>query len=201
MGKKKDKAEKSRKEKHRAESVPESASEATQPAESEVENAQYEEYVTATDVMALINSLEQGLERLDQSNQMLKQQIAHNQTTRQHDTLLRFLTFIIAMGVIVIAFYNIRINDHPDEMVDSLSNRLDSVTAQTEAMNISISVMANDLNSFNSSLELLSANISTINQNINKVAGDVSRINTGVTGNAYDSRYYTHPQDSRQLWR
>jgi hypothetical protein len=201
MGKKKDKAEKSRRKKHKAESAPQPESEAIQSAEAEAENAQYEEYVTAADVMALINSLEVGLDRLDQSNQMLKQQIAHNQAKWQHDPLLRFFTVIITIGVIAITYYSIRINDRLDEKVVSLSNRLDRMTAQTEAMDTSIGAMANDLNNFNSSLELLSANIATINQNINQIASDKSKMNTGAASNPYGSRYYARPQDSRQLWR
>ena len=201
MGKKKDKAEKSKKKKNKTEAVAEPESEAIQPVEPEAENAQYDEYVTAADVMALINSLEQGLDRLDKSNQLLQQRITQLQSQpRRHDGLLRLLSFILVTGILVTGYYGFRINANIEENGTIATADIDRISARIDAVDISNRTISSDLNNFNSSLELLSANMAAINQNVSKVAGDVSKINTGVVSTPYN-RYMGRPLDNRQQWR
>ena len=88
MGKKKDKSSKSKKI-SKAPSVVESDTETLVEPETEsieepeAENIQYAEQVTAADVIELINTLSQDLNRLDESNQLLQQQVAQSQKTPQ----------------------------------------------------------------------------------------------------------------------
>lgn len=190
MGKKKDKAEKSKKRKHQAESALESESAEIKAAETEPENIEYTDYVTAADVMELINSLEQGLDKLEQSNQILEQQLSqHQRIPRYHDPLLRVISAILVIGIIAVGYYNFRINDRMGQTMNDFSTSMDAMTTRIETMNTSIGTMSSDLDNFNSSLELLSANMSTINQNVTRVSGNLSRISTGVASNPYDHRY------------
>ena len=193
MGKKKDKAEKSKKKKNKTEAVAEPESEAIQPVEPEAENAQYDEYVTAADVMALINSLEQGLDRLDKSNQLLQQRITQLQSQpRRHDGLLRLLSFILVTGILVTGYYGFRINANTEESGTIFAADIDRISTRIDAVDASIRTISSDLDNFNSSLELLSANMAAINQNVSKVASDVST--------PYN-RYMGRPLDNRQQWR
>jgi methyl-accepting chemotaxis protein len=204
MGKKKDKAEKSKKKKNRAESVAEAEAEAVQPAEAEAEadNLQYEEYVTAADVMALINSLEQGLDRFDKSNQLLRQQISQiKPAPRQHNGVFIFLTLILVLAIAMTGYYGFRINAYTEKNAAISATDIDTISARIDVVDASIRTISSDLNNFNSSLELLSANMSTINKNVNNMAGSVSKLNSGSANNPYDGRYTGRPIAPRQQWR
>jgi prefoldin subunit 5 len=201
MGKKKDKTKKSTK-KNNAESVMEAETDNTQPVEPGSENAIYEEYVTAEDVMALINSLEQGLDRLDKSNQLLQQRISQLQSKPQrHDGLLRLLSFILVVGILVTGYYAFRTNAFIEKNSTIAAPEVDRITTRIDAVDASIRTISSDLDNFNSSLELLSANMAAINQNVSKVAGDVSKINTGGDVSTPYNRYGGRPLDNRQQWR
>ena len=200
MGKKRDKTKKSTK-KNNAKSVMEAEPDNTQPVEPVYENATYDEYVTAEDVMALINSLEHGLERLDQSNQQLQQRISQLQSKPQgHDGLLRFFTVILVVGILVTGYYAFRTNALIEKYDTIASADIDRITARIDAIDITNRTISSDMNNFNSSLELLSANMAAINQNVSKVAGDVSKINTGGVSTPYN-RSVGRPLDNRQQWR
>ncbi len=204
MGKKKDKAEKSKKKKDKAEAVTEPESEAIQPAEPEPEadNIQYEEYVTAADVMALINSLEQGLDRLDQSNQLLRQQISRiNPPPRRHNRILTFLTLILVLAIAMTGYYAFRTSTYTEQNTAIPATDIDRLSARIDTVDASIRRISDDMNNFNSSLELLSANMSTINQNVNNIAGSVSKLSSESVNNPYNSRYTGRPIDPRQQWR
>jgi methyl-accepting chemotaxis protein len=165
------------------------------------ESAEYEEYVTAEDVMDLINSLEQGLDRLENSNQMLQQRISQLQSKPQrHDGLLRLFTLILVFGILVTGYYGFRINAFIENNATTNAADIDRISARIDAVDASNRTISGDLNNFNSSLELLSANMAAINQNVSKVAGDVSKINTGVVSTPYN-RYVGRPLDNRQQWR
>ena len=200
MGKKKDKSNKSKK-KNRAESLIEPTPGIISSSEPVSETVSYEEYVTAEDVMALINSLEQGLDRLESCNQMLQQRITQLQSRpRRHDSLLRLLTFFLVIGVLVTGYYSFSINAHIEKNITTNAAGIDRISARVDAVDASNRTISSDLNNFNSSLELLSSNMATINQNVSKVAGDISKINSGVVSTSYN-RYAGRPLDNRQPWR
>ena len=201
MGKKKDKAEKSGKKKNSTDTPAEMAPDRVQPVELAPESTTYEEYVTADDVMGLINGLEQGLDRLENSNQMLQQRISQLQSKPQrHDGLPRLLTLVLVIGILVTGYYGFRTNAYIEKNNSSTAADIDRISARIDAIDASNRTISSDLNNFNSSLELLSANMAAINQNVSKVAGDISKINTGVVNTPYN-RYAGRPLDNRQQWR
>jgi prefoldin subunit 5 len=203
MGKK-DKADKSKKKKNKTGAVAEPESEAIQPAAAEPEagNTQYDEYVTAADVMALISSLEQGLDRLEISNQMLQQRIAQlHPAPRRHKGALGFFALILVVGILVTGYYGFRMNANIEENGANSAADINRISARIDTIDASIRTISSDLNNFNSSLELLSANMSTINQNVNNIASSARKLDAGAAGSSYDSRYYARPQITRQPWR
>ena len=127
MGKKhKDKSSKSKKKKSTKVSVVESAPENIQHAEPEPDSIEYAEYVTAADVMELINSLEQGLDKLDKSNQLLKQQIAQNQKAPQRQyTMLKVITIILGVGIIAVGYSSAKTNSRMNENMSIASTDMD----------------------------------------------------------------------------
>ncbi len=192
MGKKKDKASKSKKKK------PESVAEV----ETGSESIQYAEYVTAEDVMELINSLEQGLDKLDKSNQLLKQQIAQQQKIpRRNSAALKVITIILAIGIIAVGYSSARLSARMDESMGTISADMDKLTSRVNIMNASIEPMNIDIKNINTGLNRMSADVSTINQNVNKVVDDVNKINTVTTNELYDSRRMGQPMYNTSTWR
>lgn len=201
MGKKNDKTKKSKQKNKIAVAAMDLTSEDIENVEPASESTLYEEYVTAEDVMGLIDSLEQGLDRLDQCNQILQQRISQLQSKPQrHDGLLRFFTLVLVIGIIVSGYYGFRTNAYLEKINSSNAADIDRISARIDTIDASIRIISSDLNNFNSGLELLSSNMATINQNVSKVAGDVSKINTGVVSTPYN-RYAGRPLDNRQQWR
>jgi len=204
MGKKhKDKSSKSKKKKKSTKvSVVESAPENIQHAEPEPESIEYAEYVTAADVMELINSLEEGLEKLDKSNQLLKQQIAQNQKTPQRQyTTLKIITIILGVGIIAVGYSSAKTNSRMNENMSMSSSEMDKTTSRIKTMNTSIDSMTSDINKINTSLGKLSADVTTINQSVNKVASDVNKINTDTASKTYNTQYTGRPMTTRAPWR
>jgi hypothetical protein len=201
MGKKKDKSKKSKTDKNKTETVMEPSVNNIQPAELESESVAYEEYVTAEDVMALINSLEQGLERLDKSNQLLREQISQiKPAPRRHNGVFIFVTLILVIGIAMAGYYGFKSNAYIVNNATITAADIDRISARIDAVDASIRIISDDLNNFNSSLELLSANMAAINQNVSKMAGHVSKINTSDINTPYN-RYVGRPLDNRQQWR
>ncbi len=207
MGKKKDKASKSKK-KSKTVSVVESDTESlVEPetesvAEAETESIQYAEQVTAEDVMELINTLSQDLNKLDESNQLLQQQVAQSQKSpqRQH-TALKIIIVILGIGIIAVGYSSAKINSRMDENMGVTSTDLDKTTSRITSLNTSIESMSSDINKINASLGKLSADVTTINQNVNKVASDVSKINTSTASTAQpNTRYMARPMESWPRW-
>ena len=216
MGKKhKDKSSKSKK-KSKAVSVVDSDTESqaepetesiTEPeteTETETESIQYAEHVTAEDVMELINTLSHDLNKLEQSNQSLQQQIAQSQKApqRQH-TVLKIIAIILGIGIIAVGYSSAKINSRMNENtgmgIDSTD--LDKMTSRITTMDTSIEAMSNDINKINTSLVKLSTDVTTINQNVNKVASDVYKIHTITASTTQpNNRYMCRPMEPWPRW-
>jgi len=207
MGKKKDKASKSKK-KSKAVSVVESDTESQAVPETEsidepeTESIQYAEHVTAEDVMELINTLSQDLNKLEQSNQSLQQQIAQSQKApqRQH-TVLKIIAIILGIGIIAVGYSSAKINSRMDENMGVTSADMDKTTSRITALNTSIESMSSDINKINTNLGKLSVDVTTINQNVNKVASDVNKINTSTASTTPPAtRYMGRPMEPWPRW-
>jgi len=210
MGKKKDKAAKSKKKKSETASVvePDTESlvdpetEAVAEPESEPESIQYAEHVTAEDVMELINTLSQDLNKLDESHQLLQQQIAQSQKAPQRqNTMLKIITIILGIGIIAVGYSSAKINSRMDNNNGVASTDMIKMTSRIKTMDTSIDSMTSDINKINASLGKLTADITTINQNVNKVASDVTRINTSTASTTRPTtRYMGRPMDPWPRW-
>ena len=201
MGKKKDKAAKSKKKKSATASVVEPESESIQDIEAEPESIQYAEHVTAEDVMELINTLSQDLNRLDESNRLLQQQVAQSQKAPQpQNTMLKIITIILAIGIVGYSSVKInsRMNANTGTGIDSTD--MDKMTSRITTMDASIDSMTNDIDKINASLGRLTADVTTLNQNVNKVASDVSKINTSTASQPQHNQYMARPMDPWQRW-
>ena len=169
MGKKKEKAAKLKKKKSTPEVAVELESESVEQAEAEAESIQdveaesesiqYAEHVTAEDVMELINTLSQDLNKLDESNRLLQQQIAQSQKApqRQH-TALNIIALVLVIGIIAVGYSSAKINSRINEHmgmnmgtgVDSTD--MDKMTSHITTMDTSIESMSSDINNINTSL-------------------------------------------------
>ncbi len=180
----------------------EAESETIQDIEAESESIQYAEHVTAEDVMELINTLSQDLNKLDESNQLLQQQVAQSQKApqRQH-TALKIIIVILGIGIIAVGYSSAKINSRMDQSMGVTSADLDKTTSRINTMNTSIESMSSDINKINASLGKLSADVTTINQNVNKVASDVTRINTSTASTTPTAtRYMGRPMEPWPRW-
>ena len=207
MGKKKDKASKSKK-KFKSPSVEESDIETLEEPETEsieepeVESIRYAEQVTAEDVMELISTLSHDLNRLDESNQLLQQQVAQSQKApqRQH-TVFKIITIILGIGIIAIGYTSAKINSRMNENMGIDSTDMDKMASRITTMDTSIKSLTSDINKINASLGELSASVTTINQNVDKVAGNVNKLNTSTASKPQQSTQYTgYPMDPWRRW-
>jgi uncharacterized protein YoxC len=213
MGKKhKDKSAKSKKKKSTPAAVLELESENVEQAEAEAESIQdieaesesiqYAEHVTAEDVMELINTLSQDLNKLEQSNQSLQHQIAQSQKApqRQH-TVFNIIALVLVIGIITVGYSSAKINSRMDKNMGISSTDLDKTTSRITTLNTSIESMTSDINNIKASLGKLSTDVTTINQNVNKVASDVTKINTSTTSTTQpNTRYMGRPMDPWPRW-
>ena len=172
--------------------------------ETETESIQYAEHVTAEDVMELINTLSHDLNKLEQSNQSLQQQIAQSQKApqRQH-TVLKIIAIILGIGIIAVGYSSAKINSRMNENtgmgIDSTD--LYKMTSRITTMDTSIESMSNDINKINTSLVKLSTDVTTINQNVNKVASDVNKIHTSTASTTQpNTRYMGRPMEPWPRW-
>ena len=201
MGKKKDKAAKSKKKKSDMASVAVPESESIQDIEAGPESLQYAEQVTARDVMELINTLSHDLNRLDESNQLLQQQLAQNQNAPQRQlTILKIITVILGIGIIAIGYSNAKINARMDENMGFASTDMFKMTSRVTTMDTSIQSMTSDIDKINASLGKLTADVTTLNQNVNKVASDVNKINTGTASQPQHNQYSARPMEPWPRW-
>ena len=202
MGKNKGKASKSKKKKSEIASVGEPESKSIQDTEPEPESIHYAEHVTAEDVMELINTLSQDLNRLDESHQLLQQQIAQSQKVSQpKNTMLKIITVVLGIGIIAVGYSSAKINARMDENMGVASTDMIKMTSRIKTMDTSIDSMTGDLNKINTSLGKLTADVTTLNQNVNKIASDVTRINTDTASKPNNTQYMARPMDPWQRWR
>jgi archaellum component FlaC len=209
MGNKKDKASKSKK-KSKSPSVVESDIETLEEPETEsieepeIESIRYAEQVTAEDVMELISTLSHDLNRLDESNQLLQQQVAQSQKApqRQH-AVLKIITIILGIGIIAIGYTSAKINSRIDENTGMGIDptEINKMSSRITSMDASIKSLTSDINKINASLGELSASVTTINQNVDKVASDVNKINTSTASTPQQStQYMGYPMDPWRRW-
>lgn len=205
MGKKKDKASKSKKKSEITSVIePDSETEVESEVESETESIQYAEQVTAGDVMELISTLSQDLSKLDESNQLLQQQVAQSQKApqRQH-TVLKIIAIILGIGIIAVGYSSAKINSRMNENTGTGidSTDMDKMTSGITTMDTSIQSISSDINNINASLGKLSTDVTTINQNVNKVASDVNKINTSTASTSPPAtRYMRRPMEPWPRW-
>jgi len=206
MGKKKDKASKSKK-KSKTPSVVESDTETLMETESigepEAESIQYAEQVTAADVMELINTLSQDLNRLDESNQSLQQQVAQSQKAPQpQNTILKIITIILAIGIVTVGYSSVKINSRMNENTGTGidSTNMDKMASRITTMDTSIQSMTSDIDNINASLGKLTADVTTLNQSVNKVASDVNKINTSTASQPQHNQYMARPMEPWPRW-
>ena len=208
MGKKKDKSSKSKKKSVAASVVEPDTESLMEPetesaTEPETESIQYAEQFTAEDVMELINTLSQDLNKLDESNQLLQQQVAQNQKApqRQH-TVLKIIAIILGIGIITIGYSSAKMNSRMSENTGTGIDpaAMDKMTSRIAAMDTSIRSLNSNVNKINTSIGKLSADVTTINQNVNKVATDVSKINTSTASTTPAARYMGRPMEPWPRW-
>ena len=208
MGKKKDKSSKSKKI-SKAPSVVESDTETLVEPETEsieepeAENIQYAEQVTAADVIELINTLSQDLNRLDESNQSLQQQVAQSQKAPQpQNTILKIITIILAIGIVTVGYSSVKINSRTNEntgtSIDSAG--MDKMASRITTVDTSIQSMTSDIDKINASLGKLTADVTTLNQNVNKVASDLNKINTSTASQPQHNQYRARPMEPWPRW-
>jgi hypothetical protein len=209
MGKKKDKASKSKK-KSKSPSVVESDKETRVEPETEsiegpgTESIQYAEQVSAEDVMELISTLSHDLNRLDESNQSMQQQVAQSQKAPQpQNTVFKIIIVVLAIGIITVGYssakMNSRMNENTGTGVDAAN--MDQMTSRMATMDTSIQSLSGDVNKINAGLDKLSADVTTLNQNISKVASDVTKINTSTASTAPPvTRYMGRPMEPWPRW-
>jgi len=203
MGRKKDKAAKSKKKKSETTSVVQPESESIHDIEPGPESIEYAEHVTAEDVMELINTLSHDLNRLDNSNQLLQQQIAQSQKAPQpQNTMLKIITVILAIGIVTVGYSSVKINSRMNTNTGTGidSTDMDKMTSRTTTMDVSMQSMTSDIDKINASLGKLTADVTTLNQNVNKVASDVSKINTSTASQPQHNQYMARPMDPWQRW-
>jgi hypothetical protein len=208
MGKKKDKASKSKKKKSSNEPVLETETSIIEPKEPEPEhesesepgNIQYAEYVTAQDVVELVDSLSHDIEQLDKTNQSLQKEITQNHKKPQwQSTALLIIALILGIGIFTVVYTTAKVNALMDQNMGIVSARIDNMKLQLETMNTSMISMSGDLNTLNTRLDVLSANVSTVDQNVAKIATDASAITT--QSQPYDAWRAGRQPSRRSPWR
>jgi archaellum component FlaC len=198
MGKKKDKASKSKKKSESAAAI-----EAGVEVESEAESIQYAEQVTAADVMELINTLSQDINRLDESNQLLQQQVAQSRKAPQpQNTILKIITIILAIGIVTVGYSSVKINSRTNENTGTGIDPagMDKMASRITTMDTSMQSMTSDIDRINTSLDKLTADVTTLNQNVNKVASDLSKINTSTSSQPQHNQYMARPMEPWPRW-
>jgi uncharacterized protein YoxC len=202
MGKKKDKAKKSKKHKSEKDTVIEAESGHITDLEHGGDSIEFAEYVTAADVMELINSLEQGLDKLDKSNQLLKEQIVQNQKSPQRqEPILKIITLVLGIGIIALGYHSAKTNSRMDEHMGIVSTDMGRMSSRIKSMNSSIESTTGDINNINTRLGTLSTDVSTINQSVDKLATDVNRTNASTSSTPQNTRYRGRTTDPRMQWR
>ena len=207
MGKKKDKASKSKKQKSDMKQADASRTEIVEPLESEAGEtgsaavtagvSPYAELVSTEDVMELVTSLDQNLDQLDKSTQSLQQQIARNQQSLQR----QLMTFKIIAAVLVIAIFSVGYSGAKSSA--QTTNNVDAVTADTANMkeqidriNLSVGTMSANMEKFDNKLNVVSANVAGVNKTVNQLVTDVGKINTNTNAaQPYD------PWQTGRYWR
>ncbi len=206
MGKKKDKAAKSKKHKSgkkqardtRVEPVEVSEPEIKnfQPAETAAVDSPYTQMVSPEDVMELVNSLDHNLEQLDRSTQSLQQQIARNQQTLQRQlTMFKLVALVLVIGIFSVGYSAAKSSSRATNNVDAVTANMRDMRGQIDRINSSIDTMSGGMKKFDNKLNVLSANVAGVNKIVNQLATDVGKINTTNTTPPYD------PWRTGRQWR
>jgi len=202
MGKKKNKASKSKKKRSEAEPVVKTESRSIEQAVPESDNIAYAEYVSARDVMELVDSLSHDIEQLDKTSQSLQKEIAqHHDRPHRQLTALMIIGLILGIGIITVGYNTAKVSSLMDKNMSIVSTRIDRMKLQLETMNTSMDSMSGDLHKLNTRLDNLSVNVSTVEQSVSKVAEGVDKINKGTSSRTFDTRYLGRPVDPRSPWR
>ena len=195
MGKKKDKAEKSKKSKSGKKQAAEPKLETVEAPEHGVEEARpgepavspYAELVSTEDVMELVNSLDQNLEQLENTTQALQQQIARNQQALQRKlTIFEIVALVLVIGIFSVGYNAAKSSTRTTNNVDTVTADIVDMGAQIDRINASVDAMSGDMRKFDNKLNALSANAAGINKIVNQLATDVGKINTDNATQPYD---------------
>ena len=207
MGKKKDKAEKNKK-KHKKKSklkstaLPETVE--IQPAiepESEPEPKIVEsvESTSVDGLIELVKILDQNIEQINQSNHVLRQEIAQNQQKLQRqNTIYKYVCIALPVGIIAIGYNTATLNTQITENRDQLSSEM---TAKIAAMDTSVKSISTDINQLNSSIETLTTQVLTIKQDINTLQAENKDKNTESISKPYNPWGTTRSGQNRPYWR
>lgn len=204
MGKKKDKAEKSKKTKSRKKQAAEPQLNAVGASEHHVEGARasdpmispYAELVSTEDVMELVNSLDQNLEQLEKTTQALQQQIARNQQALQRKlTIFEIVALVLVIGIFSVGYNAAKSSTRTTNNVDTVTADIVDMRAQIDRINASIDAISGDMSKFDNKLNALSANAAEINKMVNQLATDAGKINTDNAAQPYD------PWRTGRYWR
>jgi|GEM_PF-4300716 len=195
MGKKKDKAEKSKKAKSGKKQAVEPKLETVEAPGHGIEKARpgepatspYAELVSAEDVMELVNSLDQNLGQLEKTTQALQQQIARNQQALQRKlTVFEIVALVLVIGIFSVGYNAARSSTRTTSTVDTVTADIVDMRAQVDRINASIDAMSGDMTKFDNKLNALSANAAGTNKIVNQLATDVGKINTDNATQPYD---------------
>jgi prefoldin subunit 5 len=195
MGKKKDKAEKSKKAKSGKKQAAEPHPDTVEVSERETEEARsgdptmspYAELVSTEDVMELVSSLDQNLEQLEKTTQALQQQIARNQQALQRKlTIFEVVALVLVIGIFSVGYNAAKSSTRTTNHVDTVTADIVDMRARIDRINASMDAMSGDMSNLDNKLNALSANAAGINKIVNQLATDVGKINTDNATQPYD---------------
>ena len=206
MGKKKDKAAKSKKHKSgkkqlkdaAAEPVESSESEAgrMEPAETAAATSPYAERVSPEDVMELVNSLDHNLDQLEKSTQSLQDQIARNQSALQRKlTIFEVVALVLVVGIFSVGYNAAKSSTRATNDVNNATADILNMRAQIDRISASVDTLSGNMGKIDNKMNAVSANVAGVNKIVNKLATDVEKLDTDNTNQPYD------PWRTRQYWR
>lgn len=196
MGKKKDKADKSKKKKSTENAVPDEKSGNIEQAAPESDNIEYAEQVTAGDVLELINTISHDLDQVNASNQSLHRQIQANQKESQRlHTVFMVVTLVLVVSIVTIGYSTAKTSTGQTGNSDAVSTGMSEMKGQINKVNSAIGSLSSDMIQIDNKLDTLSANVAGVNKIVNKLTEDVGKIDSKNTNQPYD------PWRTRQYWR
>ena len=168
---------------------------------SKSESSPDPQYVTIDEMMALIQTLNKGLELRDRSNQLLQQQIDTNQRILQRRGMLaKIAMYVIAVGIIVIGTSAGGIMYNMDHAMKIVSANMDEMTGYMQTMSSSVLFMSEHIDDMETSLDTMSDNVEAINTNVQTMSRDVNALNHSVIGMSHDTRRMGRRMDNMTPW-